>query len=181
MKFRLTTSWLAVMGLALWGCSGAPSPARLIWTSQPAVSEAHNALFRAAIEPRKEEWPYFTHFLLTLENRSDAPMTVDWNASRYVFDGKPQGVLVFEGIDPQAVGSSSVPSEAVAPGAVFTREVMPLRLIAWTPVRQKTLKARSITPGMFPAGTNGVRMVVRHAGGALTIPLSVRISARDAP
>lgn len=181
MKSRRTVGLILAVGLALWGCTGASSPARLVWTANPVVAEAENEAFKAAIEPRKGEFPYFTHFHLTLENKSDADMVVDWNATQYLFDGRPQGVMVFKGIDPKAVGTASVPPDTVAPGSVFARDVMPLRLIAWSPVREKTMDEHSITPGMFPAGTNGIRLAVGQSGSRLIIPLSVRISSAGAP
>lgn len=167
--------WILAVGLGVAGCSGAPSPAESVWRTQPAVVVTENALFKAVMEPRKADSPYFTHFRVTLTNKGDTAMVIDWNASRYVFNGSPHGVLVFAGIDPQAVGSGSVPSETVAPGDTFVRDLMPLRLIAWQPVREQTAASRGIVPGMLPDGMNGVRLIVDHAGGSITIPLTVRL------
>ena len=180
MNNRLAMGWILVVGLALWSCSGAPSPAKAVWTAQPALAEATNQLFKATLEPRKGQFPYFTHFFLTLANTSDTDMVVDWNATQYLFNGKAQGVLVFEGIDPKAVGAATVPAETVVPGTILTRDVMPLRLVAWSPVREKTTENRGITPGMLPAGMNGVRLAVRHADGLMAIPLSVNLSSEAA-
>ena len=167
--------------LTLWGCSGAQSPARATWTARPESFEVDNQLFKATLTPRKGEFPFFTFFHLTLSNKSDVELVVDWNASQYVFNGKSQGVLVFEGIDPEMIKAATVPSDTVAPDAVFTRDIMPLRLIAWSPIREKSPGSSSIAPGMLPAGQNGIRLAVGHAKGRMAIPLTVQITREDAP
>lgn len=174
-------SMIVLVWLTFWGCSGAQSPARAIWTTLPESFEVDNQLFEATLTPKKGEYPFFTFFHLKLSNKSNADLIVDWNASQYVFNGKPQGVLVFEGIDPETIKAATVPTDTVAPGAVFTRDVMPLRLIAWSPIREKSPGRGSITPGMLPAGQNGIRLAVRHANAQMTIPLNVQIQREDTP
>jgi hypothetical protein len=74
-----------------------------------------------------------------------------------------------------------VPLETVAPGAIFSRKIMPMRLIAWNPIKEGTASGRSINPGMFPPGKNGVRLAVRHKNEKITIPLSIHISKESSP
>ena len=181
MNCRRTVGLLFLVGLALWDCSGVQTRSNSAWTAQPEFFEINNELFSAKIEPQKGKTPYYAFFLLTLTNISEADLVVDWNATQYLFNGRPQGVMVFEGIDPAAVKNAVVPAEKIAPGAVFSREIMPMRLIAWSPIKENTAGGRSITPGMLPIGENGIRLAVRHENGLITVPLSVRISRENAP
>jgi hypothetical protein len=181
MNCRRTIGFLFLMGLALWGCSGMQTPSNTVWSARPEFFEVHNQLLSARLEPQKGEYPYYDFFLLRLTNKSDTDLIVDWNASQYVFKGRPQGVLVFKGIDPAAVKNASVPGDAVAPGEVFSREIMPIRLIAWSPIKEETAGSQGISPGMLPAGENGIHLTVRHHNGKMTIPLSVRISRESSP
>lgn len=181
MKRGCILGMVVLIWLTLWACNSAQSPVRAIWTAQPETFTADNQLFEAKLTPRKGEYPFFTFFHLTLSNKSDAALIVDWNTSQYLFNGKAQGMLVFEGIDPETIRAASIPSDTVVPGAVFTRDIMPLRLIAWSPIRDKSPGRASITPGMLPAGQNGIRLAVRHAKGQMSIPLSVQIQREDAP
>ena len=181
MNDRHTIIIIFLTGLMLWSCGGIHSATNVDWRAQPEFIEADNALFRARIEPQKGATPFYTFFLLTLTNKSDTDLIIDWNASQYLFNGKPNGVLVFEGIDPASIKTATVPLETIRPGAVFSREIMPMRLIAWNPVTESTASRRSINPGMIPAGENGVRLAVRHANGQMTIPLSVRIIQTNSP
>jgi hypothetical protein len=182
MICRRMTAYMLVIGFALWGCTGIhQSPSRWVWIAQPEFIEVNNQMLRARIEPQKGEFPFYAFFLLTITNKSSAALMIDWNASQYLFNGRANGVFVFEGIDPEAVKSATVPMEVVAPGSVATREILPLRLVAWSPIREKTANGRSITPGMIPAGENGIRLAVRYADRQMTIPLSIRISRKDSP
>lgn len=181
MHCQRTVGFLFLICFALWGCSGVQSPSRMVWTATPEIRTVDNQLFRASVEPRKGESPYYAFFLLTVKNRSDRDLVIDWNASRYLFNGKPQGLMVFQGIDPAAVKTETVPPETIAPGEVFSREIMPMRLIAWSPIKEKTSSDRSITPGMLPVGENGIRLAVQHKDGELAVPLSIRISSEGAP
>ena len=181
MNCRCTIGFLFLIGLTLWGCSGIQTPSTVVWTAQPEFLEVDNQLFNARVEPQKGEFSYFTFFLLTLTNKGDADLIIDWNASQYLFNGRPEGGLVFEGIDPAAVKTATVPLETVAPGVVFSREIIPMRLVAWSPIKERTASGRGITPGMFPPGENGIRLTVRHENRPIAIPLSVRISRNGTP
>ncbi len=181
MIYRHVIGLMFLMGIVLWGCSGIQSSSKVVWTAQPEFCEMNHQLFTARIEPKKGETPYYAFFLLTIANKSDADLIVDWNASRYLINGRPQGMFVFEGIDPAMVKTATVPPETIPPGEVSTHEIVPLRLIAWNPIKKETAGIHGITPGILPAGENGIRLAVRHDGDRVTIPLSIRISKEDAP
>ena len=130
MNCRRTIGCLVLIGLSLLaGCSGMPSPSAVAWTAQPEFRDVDNPLFKATIVPQKGTAPYYTSFLLTVANKSDADLVVDWNACRYLFNERPEGALVFEGIDPEKVKTKTVPAETIAPGTRFSRVIMPLRLM----------------------------------------------------
>jgi len=177
------TSGAIVIGFALIlaGCSGVSSPYKGIWIADPEVKEVDNSLCTARLTPQKGGNAYYSVFMLTVVNKSDKELMLDWNETRYLYGGKPQGVMVFQGIDPEAVKNGTIPLEAIAPGGRLERDVMPMRLVAWNPIRDKTITDRGITPGMLPAGENGVLLSFRHANGRVTIPLSVRLSLAPSP
>jgi hypothetical protein len=172
---------MALIMLILAGCSGASSPFKGRWVAAPSFQEADHSFCRARLSVKKGDNAYYSYFLLSLVNKGDEALYIDWNASRYLFNGKPQGGLVFEGIDPEAVKNNAVPVEAIAPGETFKRPLMPMRLIAWTPIRDKSTTSRSITPGMLPAGDNGIRLSLRQAGNRIRLPLSVSIALEKHP
>ena len=181
MVSRFIYCIVVLFGLFLMSCSTVDAPSKGIWTAQPEIRTAENRLFGARIQPRKIDGPFYVGFLLTIENKSDEALVLDWNESHYLFNGKPQGVMVFRGVDPETVRDGTIPPEAIAPGERFSREIMPLRLIAWNPIAEKTASQPGITPGMLPAGENGVRLTLRQGRRPVTLSLSVRISRQTAP
>jgi hypothetical protein len=181
MIWRRAIGFLLLCCFLALGCSDIRSPSRMVWTARPEFREVDNSQFDARIEPQKGEYPFYVYFLFTLRNLSDTDLIIDWNASRYLFNGNPQGPLVFEGIDPETIKSASIPPQTIAPGMVFTRRIMPLKRIAWSPLSENSLSEHRITPGMLPAGENGVRIALRRNDERLTLPLSIQISGEPAP
>ncbi|MGA6925669.1 MAG: hypothetical protein WBY88_08305 [Desulfosarcina sp.] len=167
--------------MILWGCNTGPTPSETMWMADPPFQEVEQPPFRVRLTPEKNQTPTYVVFLLTIANTDETDLIVDWNESRYVFNGRPQGPLVFEGIDPAAIKNATVPPERIAPGATLSRQIMPLRLIAWSPVKEKTARSQSIAPGMLPAGENGIRLSIEYQDQRTTIDLSSRITRQVKP
>ena len=172
---------LLITGLILWGCSSIESPSNRDWISTPIFHEVENQLLNVKFEPQKGEFPYYAFFRLTIANKSASDLIIDWNATRYLFNASDQGVFVFSGIDPEAVRTGSVPTETVPPRSVYTRDIMPMQLIAWSPIKEKTANDRRISPGILPAGENGIHLTVHHGEGVMAIPMSVQLSQTTRP
>jgi hypothetical protein len=172
---RRLPGWIILIGICWLGCSTVPPPGDSTWTAVPAFDVADQQGVQVRFEPIQNEVTFFASFLLTVANGGDRDLTIDWNATRYLFNGQAQGGFVFAGIDPQAIHTAAIPGDTIAAGTVFTREIMPQRLIAWRPIRTKTAATPSIFPGILPAGENGIRLVVRRGDEEVTIPLSVRL------
>jgi hypothetical protein len=175
MKRRKTIGWMLGILFFIVGCKSGPAPSQTNWVAQPTKAEKETPFFKIAIEPQKGNNPYFSSFLLTVENKTDADLSIDWNRCRYLFNGKPKGLFVFEGIDPASIQTATVPSEVIPPDVVYTKEIMPHRLIAWSPIKEKTQEDRSILPGMFPEGENGAQLVIQNGEKLVAGALSVRI------
>jgi len=173
--------YLLIVGMILWACSSIQSPSNAVWTSDPTFHEVDNQMVNVKFEPQKGAFPYFAFFRLTITNKSDVDLIIDWNATQYLFNGRAGGVFVFAGVDPEAVRTGSVPKEAISPGNEFTREIMPMQRIAWNPVKENTVSERRISPGILPAGANGIRLSIHHDQGVMTVPLSVRLSQVATP
>ena len=174
MRRRLL-GWIALIGICWLGCSTGPPPADSTWTAVPAFDAADHQGVQVRFEPVRADGSFFASFLLTVANTGDSDLTIDWNATRYLFNGQAQGGFVFAGIDPEAINRAAIPGDAVAAGTVFSREIMPQRLIAWRPIRTKAATRQSIFPGILPSGQNGIQLVVRRGDEMATLVLSVRL------
>jgi len=147
------------------------------WASIPPVQTAEAPAFDVSLKPLKNDNRFFVAFQLDIKNKSDQALTLDWNQTRYLYDGRDNGVLVFRGIDPAALKEAAVPPDVIAPGATFSREVFPAQLVAFTPMREEVLdkKGKGLFPGPLPAGENGIRLVLKRDGKALVQQVTVEI------
>ena len=171
MKIALVP--LLLMLLIFSGCTG-PSKT---WTSSPAFQTAGNPYFRVRFEALKKEHNFYILFQLEVTNLSDRTLQVDWNKTRYLLDGKNHGGFVFAGIDPQAIKTASIPLDEIPAGGVFSREIAPYKLLAMAPFRDKTVDAGQtrISPGLLPAGENGIALFITRDGEPIVEKMALTI------
>jgi len=139
------------------------SPTKKIkdWVSSPSVQKGGNQSFEARFEPLKGDKKFFVSFRLSVRNKTDKSLEIDWNKTRYIYKGQPYGGFVFYGIDPATI-KDSIPPDLIAPGELFSKEIFPTNLVAFTPIREQVLdkKGKGIYPGPVPAGENGISLVI---------------------
>jgi hypothetical protein len=166
--------WIFFLLLALTAC--AQTKTARDWASTPPVQTGENRYFDVRFEPLKKDKRFFVSFRLDVRNTGDRELTIDWNKTRYLHNGRPNGVFVFQGIDP-ATTKMAIPSDTIAPGTTFSREIFPAHLVAFTPMREEVLdkKGEGLFPGPLPAGENAIRLVVGQNGKEIVLELSVEI------
>ncbi|MFO7602174.1 MAG: hypothetical protein R6X27_20530 [Candidatus Desulfacyla sp.] len=154
----------------------APAKGARDWASIPPVRTEETRSFDVRFEPLKKDKRFFVSFRLDIRNKTDRALTIDWNKTRYLHNGRPNGVFVFRGIDPATI-KKTIPSETIAPKTTFSREIFPAHLVAFTPMREEVLdkKGEGLFPGPLPAGENGISLSVRQDGKEMVQELSVEI------
>ncbi len=158
------------------GCTGHPNPSRLTWTSTPAVQKASNAYFEVSLAPVKLGNNYFAAFQITIVNKTDGDLFIDWNKTLYLYDKKSYGVFVFKGIEPSTVKSATVPPDLVPAGGQLLKEVMPYKLVAWMPIEKGAPGDESIRPGIIPKGDNGISLCIKKGKKIIVEKLFVQIT-----
>ncbi len=173
MKFNCLCM-MCLLILTVSGC--APS---LVYTSTPSVRTFGNAYFEAMLEPVKPGHSFFTVFRLTLTNRAESAIEIGWNQSKYIHDGQIKGGVVFKGIRPADVKNRTIPPDMVPAGSVLTKDIAPLKLIAYAPYKSGGVAfgESGITAGMLPAGENGILLTYRYKGQILQEKITVQIKA----
>lgn len=152
---------LAVIPFLLLGC--AYQEVQRTYTSEPETQRVSNAVFDTRIDIEKQDNPFFVSFLLTLTNKTETDLTIDWNRTRYLHKGQDMGVFVFKGIDPESV-KSGIPKEIVAPGATLSKRISPIRTLAFRSKRERIEPGQDrFFAGILPGGTNTIRLVVEQA------------------
>ena len=144
------------------------------WNSQPPTQQVQNADFTAQLTPLKRDKQHFVSFRLFINNKTDQKLKIDWNQTRYLCDGKTYGPVVFPDIDPATI-KTSIPPAIIEARGTFSKEVFPLKLVAFAPIRQDILdgEGRGLYPGPLPKGKNTIDLVVYKGDQQLRQPISV--------
>ena len=95
MSRSIYGAW-AVFVFLLIGC--AHQDVRTICESEPEMQKDSNAAFDARLDIEKQAPPFYVFFQLTLTNKTDSPLAIDWNRTRYHHNGKDLGVSHFRPI-----------------------------------------------------------------------------------
>lgn len=146
------------------------------WTSSPTIQTSTNPYYDAQIEPLTRDHNFFVSFRLVVTNKTDEDLEIDWNKTRYSHNDRISGVFAFKGIAPKTVKEMTIPPDVINAGKTFSKEIMPVKLIAWSPIRERTPKGeRGFSPGMLPAGENGMMLVVMKDGKPIVEKITVDI------
>ena len=145
--------------------------------ANPVVQTLENASYRIAFEPKKTGGNFFRIFALTVQNKGSGDIEIDWNRTRYLYEGKEAAGFVFQGITPADVSAGSIPSDVVPGGGTYFREIAPHRLIAFAPIRDKSVAPgeSGISAGPLPGGRNGISLALRKDGKLTRETLEVSI------
>jgi phospholipid-binding lipoprotein MlaA len=152
-----------------------PPPAE-VYSSQPEIQKASNDSFTAEFQPRlKEGQGFFSNFRFVFTNKTDQELSLDWENSYYLLNGRRNGLFLWEGVTWDSLKEiRSQPLVLVAPGSTFTKVIFPAALVG---------RASPTTPGgvqyiqgALPEGENGIELVVREDGKVISEKMVVTIS-----
>ncbi len=146
------------------------------WISNPSTQQIQNSDFSAQLTPLKRDKEHFVSFRLFIDNKTDQKLKIDWNQTRYLVNGKAYGPFVFPGIDPATI-KKSIPPATIPANSTFSKEVFPLKLVAFAPMRQEILdgEGRGLYPGPLPAGKNTMDLIIYQGDRQLRQRITVDI------
>ena len=179
MKPRTKSLLIMIVGFALMmGATCAPT---MVSISDPKIQTAANPYYQAQFEPLTRDHNFFAVFHLTVTNKSNKDLQIDWNKTRYLYNGKPYGVFVFKGIEPKDIKNWTIPPDVIRPEATFSKEIAPYKLLARAPIRERKVGTDepAIHPGPIPAGKSGILLVVRQAGKEIVEKMTVTIREKE--
>ena len=151
----------------------------MVSMSDPAIKTASNPYYETQLEPLKQGLRSFVVFRLTVTNKTETELQIDWNKTRYLFNGRPHGLYVFRGIEPEAIKDRTIAPDIISPRDTFTRIIAPQELLAYVPFREQDRLSpdeSAISGGPIPAGENGILLVVRKNGEEISEKLAVRMT-----
>lgn len=147
-----------------------------VWRSDPMVQTVANDDFEVQFAPLMDAESFFNSFRLSVTNRSDGPLVIDWVKSQYIYDGRGNGGFAFRGLDAKTIHEP--PPDRIAAGGNLSKMIWPIQLIGWVPYRDKSPDAdQGFTRGVIPAGENGIDLVVKKNGEEVSQRITVDISS----
>ncbi len=155
------------------GTSCAPT---LVASSTPQIQAADNSYYSVKFEPLKDGYNFFAGFRLEVANKTRKDLEIDWNKTRYLYNGRNEGVFVFMGIRPEDIKNSTIPPDIIPAGQSFSKRISPYRLLARAPLARNDKNAGEISSGPIPNGENGIVLFVRQNGDTIQEKLTVKIT-----
>jgi len=147
-----------------------------IYSSKPEIQRVSNDYFTAELEPQlKEGQGFFSTFRFVLTNNTNQELSLDWENSFYLLNGRRNGLFLWEGVTWDSLKEKrSQPLVLVAPGSTFREVIFPTALVG---------RASAASPGgvqyiqgALPEGENGIALVVRQDGKVISEKMVVTIS-----
>ncbi|MGB6011020.1 MAG: hypothetical protein WBI57_07105 [Desulfobacterales bacterium] len=159
--------------LLMVGTGCAPT---LVASSTPQIQAAENSYYSVQFEPLKDGYNFFAGFRLEVTNKTLKDFEIDWNKTRYLYNGRDGGIFVFMGIRPEDIKNSTIPPDIIPAGQAFSKRISPYRLLARAPLARNDKNAGEISSGPIPNGENGIVLFVRQNGNAIQEKLTVKIT-----
>lgn len=172
LKIVLLIISIPILGIGS-GCAK-----RTIWIADPGIKGVRNPFYEAQLEPLKTDKNFFYYFQVTIFNKTDAELKIDWNKTQYLRNGTSKGVFIFQGINPDDIKNLTIPYEIVPVGERLIKRIAPYELVAWNPYRSKS--ESRINPGIIPAGRNGILLVILVDGEEVIERIEVDIKEKEA-
>lgn len=150
----------------------------LVASSNPQIQAADNSYYNVRFEPLKDGFNFFAGFRLEVSNKTRKDLEIDWNKTRYLYNGRDGGVFVFRGIRPEDIKNSTIPPDVIPAGQSFSKRISPYRLLARAPLARNDKNAGEISSGPIPNGENAIVLFVTQNGNAIQEKLTVNITEK---
>jgi hypothetical protein len=140
-------------------------------------------VFKIQLRPDKEGLNSFVVFHLTVVNKSADPIEIDWNKTKYLYDGQPSGGFLLEGVKPGYVKGATAMVHRIPGNSVYHKIIAPTNRVAYAPIKyQQQLRTgeESLSPGPLPPGVNGMELFLRHQHTETSVVLTVDIKETPA-
>jgi len=143
---------------------------RYVWKSDPANPSVENELFSASISPSScDNWGCES-FRLTVRNKSNKNLELDWNKTLYILNGQTSGGFMFEGVVYKDRNNPKSP-DMIFPAAELSKTIWPNNLVEYSSGRYGGWSNNSM-----PSGENGVYLTVVADGKVISEKLTMKLS-----
>ena len=158
---------LIVFSLLGMSCSNIQIP----WEISSSPGGVSNQYFQAWIKPGSYDTVKegYRAFLLTVRNKTDDVIVLDWNESKFIENDLVNGGFIFSGVLYSLKDEPKAP-DLVTAGSTFKKYILPLAFL------KKTNQGWEHLP--MKQGVNGVLLAVRVGDKLLTEKLTVTLTKK---
>lgn len=142
--------WVCIVGLFAIVGSGGP---RYVYRVSPTMQISTNDFFVAKISPLCPNG--CKAFSLTIENKTDKDMELDWNKTLYISNGKTSGGFMFEGVVYKDRNNPK-PPDIIFAKSTFSKTIWPNNLVYFSSGKYGKWRNEDM-----PTGENGVYLTVK--------------------
>jgi len=157
---------VCIVGLFVIVGSGGP---RYVYIASPFVQTSTNDFFEAQLTPLCPNGKGCKFFELTIENKTDKDIELDWNKTLYISNGTTSGGFMFEGVIYKDRNNPKPPDIVFAKGT-FCKTILPSNL-----VRFSSGKYGGWTNENMPTGENGIYLTVRVEGKEINEKIIINV------
>lgn len=145
------------------------TPARYLVKSDPPIVQESNEYFETSLKPRCGS-SGCDGFRLTIQNKTDKNLEVNWNKTVYINHGQTSGGFMFEGVVYRDRNNPKAP-DIVFGNGTFSKTIWPNNLVEYT-----SGKYGGWSNEDMPSGENGVYLTVNIDGKEISQKLVTSIS-----
>ena len=117
------------------------------WEAHPTTACKENVYVSTCIEPKFMEYEdAFNHFILTIKNKTDKVIELNWNKTNFISEGMSNGGFIFDGVMYKDKNMQKQPDFIFANSA-YSKSIYPANL---------TQLGSTWSFNPMPAGENGI-------------------------
>lgn len=143
---------------------------RYVWKSDPVNRSIENEYFTAEISPASCDSWGCEAFRLTVKNKTNKNLELNWNKTLYIVHGQTSGGFMFEGVIYKDRNNSKSP-DIIFPGGKLSKGIWPNNLVEFSSGRYGGWRHESM-----PSGENGVYLTVAVDGKEISEKLTIVLS-----
>jgi len=143
---------------------------RYVWKADPVRQSVDNEYFSANISTASCDRWGCEKFRLSVKNKTDKNIELNWNKTLYIVNGQTSGGFMFEGIVYRDRNSPKSPDIIFANGEL-TKGIWPNNLVGFS-----SGKYGGWRHGSMPRGENGVYLTVNIDGKEISEKLTLSLS-----
>ncbi len=141
-----------------------------VWKSVPSKRSVDNEFFTAQISPEACYVLGCTAFRLSIKNKTNKPLEVNWNKTLYIFQSRASGNFIFKEV-PYKERDNPRPPDVISAGGELSKRIWPNNLIGFFGGKYNGWGHKPM-----PSGENGVYLTVVVEGSEINEILTIVLS-----